>query len=54
MHLKQTTDHRIGTLFMEESVGRTAEGFMGIDLNTPLHLPTSRIKNTDEEYKAIV
>ena len=51
MHLKATTDHRIGTLFMEESVSRTAEGFMGIDLNTPLHLPTSRIKNTDEEYK---
>ena len=51
MHIKQTTDHRIGTLFMEESRARTAEGFIGIDLNEPVHLPDSRIKNTDEEYK---
>jgi twinkle protein len=51
MHLKQTTEHRIGTLFLEESVARTAQGFMGIDLNTPVHLPTSRVSKDSEEYK---
>ena len=51
MHIKQTTPHRIGCLFMEESVERTAEGFMGIDLNTPVHLPTSRVERGSEEYK---
>lgn len=51
MHIKQSTDHRIGTLFLEESVERTAEGFMGIDLSTPVHLPTSRVARGSEEYK---
>lgn len=51
MHIKQTTPHRIGCLFMEESVERTAEGFMGIDLNTPVHLPTSRVERGSEEYR---
>lgn len=51
MHIKQTTDARIGCLFMEESVERTAEGMMGIDLSTPVHLPTSQVKRGDSEYK---
>ena len=51
MHVKNTTPHRIGCLFMEELVERTAEGFMGIDLNTPVHLPTSRVERGSEEYK---
>lgn len=51
VHIKQTTDNRIGCLFMEESVERTAEGFMGIDLSTPVHLPTSKVKRGDPEYK---
>jgi twinkle protein len=51
MHIKNTTDNKIGCLFMEESVERTAEGFMGVDLSTPVHLPTSSIKRGDEAYK---
>lgn len=51
MHIKGTTPNKIGVLFMEESVERTAEGFMGIDLSTPVHLPTSRVKRGTEEYE---
>ena len=51
MHIKATTNHRIGTLFLEESVERTAEGFMSVDLSTPVHLPTSEVKRGSEEYK---
>lgn len=51
MHIKNTTEHKIGCLFMEESVERTAEGFMGVDLSVPLHLPTSPIAQDDAEYK---
>lgn len=52
MHIKNTTDARIGTLFMEESVERTAEGFMSVDLSTPVHLPTSQVARGSDEYKA--
>ena len=52
MHIKQTTDNKIGCLFMEESVERTAEGFMGVDLSTPVHLPHATVKRGDDEYKA--
>ena len=52
MHIKQTTSHRIGTLFMEESVERTAEGFMSVDLSTPVHLPTSQVSRGSDEYRA--
>ena len=52
MHLKATTDNKIGCLFMEESVERTAEGFMGVDLSQPIHLPTAPVKRGDVEYKA--
>lgn len=51
MHVKNTTEHKIGCLFMEESVERTAEGFMGVDLSTPVHLPTSSVKRGSQEYK---
>lgn len=51
MHIKQTTSHRIGTLFLEESPERTAEGFMSVDLSTPVHLPSSGIKRDSLEYK---
>jgi len=51
MHIKDTTDNKIGVLFMEESVERTAEGFMGIDLNTPVHLPSSKVKRGEDAYK---
>ena len=51
MHIKNTTDNKIGVLFMEEAVERTAEGFMGIDLSTPVHLPTSKVKRGTEEYQ---
>jgi len=51
MHIKNTTQHRVGVLMMEESVERTAEGFMGVDLSTPVHLPTSTVKRGSEEYK---
>jgi twinkle protein len=50
MHVKNTTSNRIGCLFMEESVERTAEGFMSVDLDTPLHLPISRVVRGTQEY----
>lgn len=50
MHIKHTTDHKIGCLFMEEAVDRTAEGFMAVDLSTPVHLPTSSIKRGSDAY----
>ena len=51
MHIKQTTDNKIGCLFMEEAVERTAEGFLGVDLSTPVHLPTSKVKRGEEAYR---
>jgi twinkle protein len=51
MHIKNTTENKIGVLFMEESVTRTAEGFMGIDLSTPVHLPTSAVVRGSDEYR---
>jgi len=51
MHIKNTTDNKIGCLFMEESVERTAEGFMGVDLSSPVHLPTSPVRRGDAQYK---
>jgi twinkle protein len=51
MHIKNTTNNRIGCIFMEESVERTAEGFMSVDLNTPLHLPISTVKRGSQEYR---
>lgn len=51
MHIKGTTDHRVGCLFLEESVERTAEGFMAIDLSTPVHLPTASVKRGDDAYR---
>lgn len=50
MHVKNTTNNRIGCLFMEESVERTAEGFMSVDLDTPLHLPHSKVKRASQDY----
>ena len=50
MHIKNTTSNRIGCLFMEESVERTAEGFMSVDLSTPLHLPISTVTRGSQEY----
>ena len=50
MHIKNTTNNRIGCLFMEESVERTAEGFMSVDLDTPLHLPISTVTRGSQEY----
>ena len=50
MHIKNTTNNRIGCLFMEESVERTAEGFMSVDLSTPLHLPISTVTRGSQEY----
>ena len=50
MHIKNTTDARIGCLFMEESVERTAEGFMSVDLSTPLHLPHSTVERGSQAY----
>jgi len=51
MNIKQTTGNKIGCLFLEESVERTAEGFLGVDLSTPVHLPTSAVKRGDEAYR---
>lgn len=51
MHIKKTTDNKIGCLFMEESIERTAEGFMSVDLSTPLHLPTSTVERGSSEWR---
>jgi twinkle protein len=50
MHIRQTSDVKIGCLFMEESPKRTIEGFMSIDLSTPLHLEGRAVQRDSKEY----
>ena len=50
MHVRQTTTAKIGCLFMEESPKKTIEGFMSIDLSTPLHLERRAVDRQSEEY----
>ena len=50
MHIRNSTDHKVGCLFMEEAPRRTIEGFMSIDLNTCLHRRDSAIERGSTEY----
>lgn len=38
-HVRTTTDHNIGVVFLEENLKRTGEGFCSILLNKPIYLP---------------
>jgi len=38
-HILNNTEHNIGLLFLEESVRRTAQAIVGLDMNKPIHLP---------------
>ena len=49
-HIIRNTESRIGALFMEESVRRTAQGIMSIDANKQFHLPNTVY--TQEELKS--
>ena len=48
-HLLKTTDGRIGCMFMEESVSKTAKSIMSLYANKPLHLPSTQVSH--EELK---
>ena len=48
-HLLRTTDGKIGCMFMEESVSKTAKSVMSLYANKPLHLPDTQI--SQEELK---
>ena len=48
-HLLKTTDGRIGCMFMEESVSKTAKSIMSLYANKPLHLPSTQV--SQEELK---
>ena len=50
MHVRQTTDVKVGCLFMEESPEKTIEGFMSIDLSTPLHLERRAVERNSTQY----
>lgn len=51
-HIHQTTGEKVGCLFMEEAPKRTIEGFMSLDLNTPLHRDTRAVERGSPEYWA--
>lgn len=46
-NILQTTDEKVGLMFMEESVRKTALSLMSLAANKPLHLPDSQA--SDEE-----
>ncbi len=52
MHIRNTSDVKVGCLFMEEAPDRTIEGFMSIDLSTPLHLDSRAVERHSPEYWA--
>ena len=48
-HILKNTDHNIGLMFLEESVRRTAQAVVGLDMNKPIHLPD--FKYTEDELR---
>ena len=48
-HILNNTEHSIGLLFLEESVRRTAQAIVGLDMNKPIHLPN--FEYTEEEVR---
>ena len=54
-HLMKNTDKRIGYIALEESVERTANSLIGLEMNELLHLsPIVATKQYEEAYKATV
>ena len=49
-HILMTQEESVGYIALEESVKRTALGFMSIWLNKPLHLGTSDVKVDSDEF----
>jgi len=48
-HILSKTDQNVGLLFLEESVRRTAQAIIGLDMNKPIHLPD--VEYTEEELQ---
>lgn len=48
-HILQTTDFKIGAMFLEESVRKTARSIMSVHANKMLHLPDTPV--TEQELK---
>lgn len=48
-HVVQTTEQKVGCLFLEESVRKTALSLMSLHANKQLHLPTT--ESTEEERR---
>ena len=49
-HILSETDSNVGLMFLEESVRRTAQAIIGLDMNKPIHLPN--VDYTDIELKS--
>tara|TARA_R100001480_G_scaffold2646_1_gene7367 strand:+ start:2881 stop:4479 length:1599 start_codon:yes stop_codon:yes gene_type:complete len=49
-HILNKTEKNIGLLFLEESVTRTAQALIGLEMNKPIHLPN--FEYTEEELKS--
>ncbi len=52
-HLIQSTDYKVGMMFLEETPKRTALALCGLHLNKPIHLPDFEYTNEelDEAFK---
>jgi len=48
-HVLKNSDDKIGLMFLEESVKKTARSLMSLSINKPLHLPDAEV--TDEELR---
>ena len=48
-HILKNTEHSVGLMFMEESVRRTAQAVVGLDMNKPIHLPD--FEYTEDELR---
>ena len=51
-HILQKTESRVGCLFFEESLRKTAQSIMSLAANTRLHIPTEAEKVSDERMRS--
>ena len=47
-HIIQTTDHKVGACFLEEDVGETVTGILGLHLNKRLGIPDHGVSNEEK------
>ena len=55
LHVLKTTDRKLGYIALEESIERTANGIIGLEMSRPLHLePFEADEDYNKAYKATV